>query len=290
MPDEKKYVFMSVKAIRGREATKIAEHQNRGWELVDQSRGVVQTTLNFRRERPTMFGSKAWAAFRELDTKTQLRVGVGAAGLVVALVLAGVIASVLGGNDERAEASAAQTATRTTTQRPTGTQTPTAAVTSQSASATSAPSPSTTSKLYVYTGPRYQVVTIDEDVSNAHLNQYWVYTKAFDYSKSGFRKQVKAIITDVAHREGSDKVIVNVVTDKEIIAAESNATIKSFMDEKGMDYFTSVIAPKEKTDWVAMYVGGFDGNEAKPSDADDAFEISWLAEKIEGVEKWKPRL
>jgi beta-lactam-binding protein with PASTA domain len=143
---------------------------------------------------------------------------------------------------------------------------------------------------YSYQGPRYEIVTVDEDVSNAGLNQYWVYTSKLDYSTDAFKDQVKMIITDIAHKEKTPKLIVQVVTDKEIIQAESNSTIADFMDEKGPDYFKSVIAPKEKTDWVAWYTGGFDPDTAQPSESAAAFEIAWLPEKVQGNEKWKPKV
>jgi hypothetical protein len=148
----------------------------------------------------------------------------------------------------------------------------------------------TPAETYAYRGPRYEIVTVDEDVSNAHLDQYWVYTNEFDYSTDAFRSQVKMIIADIAHREKTAKLIVQVVTDKEIIEAESNSTIAAFMEEHGTDYFQNVIAPKEKTDWVAWYTGGFDPDMAQPSDSAAAFEIAWIAEKIQGTEKWKPEL
>ena len=66
---------------------------------------------------------------------------------------------------------------------------------------------------------------------------------------------------------------MQVVTDKEIIEVESNATIGPFMDEHGGDYFRDVLAPKEKTDWAAWYTGGFDYDAGEPSD--DAFAVEW---------------
>jgi hypothetical protein len=132
-------------------------------------------------------------------------------------------------------------------------------------------------------------VTVDENVSSADLDQYWVYTSKFDYSKDDFRDQVKMIITDIARREETPELIVQVVSDKEIIEAESDATIADFMEEHDLAYFKNVMGPKEAAHWVAWYQGGWDPDTAQPSDSAAAFEITWLAEKIQGVEKWKPQ-
>lgn len=145
-------------------------------------------------------------------------------------------------------------------------------------------------KSYDYQGPQYEVVTVDKNQSAAKLTQYWVYTGKFDYSADAFKDQVKMIIADIAHNEKTAKLIVQVVTDKEIIEAESSSTIARFMNEHGAEYWKSVMVPKEKTDWVAWYTGGFDPETAQPSESAAAFEIAWLAEGVQGTEKWKPAL
>jgi hypothetical protein len=94
-------------------------------------------------------------------------------------------------------------------------------------------------------------------------------------SRTSGKDQVKVIIADIAHKENTDKLLVQVVTDKEIIEAESNSTIADFMDEHGADYFKNVIAPKEKSDWVASYTGGFDPDTGGPSESAAAFEVLW---------------
>ena len=272
-----RFQHQSLKVMRGREARKIAEQKKLGWELHEIIQGRVRTTLNFRRPSPADPFATGWAAFRRLRPGVQLGAGLAALSLLVALPVAAVVA---GGQEDRTEGPGAALPS---------TQTSTAAAPSPSptvaASASPSPSPS---EAYTYTGPEYEVVTIDENVSVANLSQYWVYTDKFDFSSDQFRDEVKQIITDVARREGSAKVIVQVVTDKEIIEAESIATIKSFMTEKGADYFAEVVVPKEKTDWVAWYQGGFDPDLGAPSDDPNTFEIAWIAEQIEGTEKWKP--
>lgn len=48
-----KYEHQSVKVIRGREATKVAEMQNQGWELVSQTQGKLRTEMTFHRVKKT---------------------------------------------------------------------------------------------------------------------------------------------------------------------------------------------------------------------------------------------
>ena len=142
---------------------------------------------------------------------------------------------------------------------------------------------------YVYAGPAYEVVVVDENVSAANLKQHWVYTEKFDVSVATYKDPIKLIISDLVRKEGTDKLIVQVVTDKEIIEAESNATMGRFMEEHGNEYFRDVIAPKEKTDWVAYYTGGFDYDAGKPDD--EAFAIDWwVASDNPESEQWRPQL
>jgi hypothetical protein len=139
-----------------------------------------------------------------------------------------------------------------------------------------------------YEGPPYEIVTVDEKVSNAKLDQYWVYTRKFDYSTAAYKNQVKMIIADIARTKKTNKLIVQVVTDKEIIEAESYSTMKNFMDEHKGDYWKNVMVPKEKSDYVAWYTGGFDGDTGQPSETAVAFEILWRPSSNEEIEKWKP--
>jgi hypothetical protein len=271
------FEFMAVKTIRGREAKKIAEQQNLGWELVGQTQGTLKTTLNFRRRKPVTVFSKAWTSFRALNPKARL--GLVAAAVVILLfpIIAG-IASSVGGGDATPNAE------------PSKSPAPTAAENSEEPATSSVPTPSASpAETYTYEGPPYEIVTVDENVSSADLDQYWVYTSKFDYSKDDFRDQVKMIITDIARREETPELIVQVVSDKEIIEAESDATIADFMEEHDLAYFKNVMGPKEAAHWVAWYQGGWDPDTAQPSDSAAAFEITWLAEKIQGVEKWKPQ-
>ena len=141
---------------------------------------------------------------------------------------------------------------------------------------------------YSYQGPQYEIVTVDRNRTTANLNQYWVYTGKFDYSTEAYKKQVKMIIEDIAHAEGTDKLLVEVVTDKEIAQAESPSTSESFVEEHGTDYFIKAIPQKEKTGWVASYTGGFDPDAGEASDSAKAFEVIWFIAADAEIEKWKP--
>ena len=142
---------------------------------------------------------------------------------------------------------------------------------------------------YVYEGPRYEVITVDENQTQAKLNQHWVLTGEIDYSTDAYKDQVKMIISDIAHAEGTDKFLVEVVTDKEIAQAESPSTFETFVTEHGTDYAINEIPKKEKTGWVASYTGGFDYDAGEPSESADAFEVIWRPYSTSEIEKWRPQ-
>lgn len=88
MPDDIKYEYKSIQAVRGMESRAIAKAQrDGGWELFDQTQGTLRTTLKFRRVKPETSLSKAWGVFRGLAPAKQ-RVVV--AGMAVLLLLAAV--------------------------------------------------------------------------------------------------------------------------------------------------------------------------------------------------------
>ena len=149
--------------------------------------------------------------------------------------------------------------------------------------------PTEDAEAYSYQGPAYEIVTVDDNVGVTGLDQYWVYVSELDVTTDAYRDQVRAIITDIAHLQGTAALMVAVVTDREIIEAESASTIAGFMEEHADDdYFRDVIAPKEATDWVASYTGGYDPGTGEPSDAAAAFEIVWWGYGDIAIEKWSP--
>lgn len=88
MPDDIKYEYRSVQAVRGLESRSIAKEQREGgWELVDQTHGTLRTTLKFRRVKPDTTLSKAWGVFRGLAPAKQRAV---VAGMAILLLLAAV--------------------------------------------------------------------------------------------------------------------------------------------------------------------------------------------------------
>jgi hypothetical protein len=165
----------------------------------------------------------------------------------------------------------------------------------ESAAPTASPSvtpsaePSATAA-YVYSGPDYDVVAIDEDAGSGVLDQYWVLTDDLASDSATYRDQVKAIVSDLAHKLESPDVIVQVVTDPEIIEAESAQTGGDFMNSHDADYWNDVMVPKEKKHWVAWYTGGFDYDESELSDADSAYTITWLPGGKSVDEQWKPSM
>lgn len=143
---------------------------------------------------------------------------------------------------------------------------------------------------YVYEGPEYDVVTVDAGAGMSVLDQYWVLADSLDTSAEDYKDQVKSIVADVAHSAGTEDVIVQVVTDEEIIEAESAATIAEFMDSHDQDYWNEVMTPKEKAHWVASYTGGIDYDESELSDADVAYGIDWWPAGEYEREQWKPQV
>lgn len=149
--------------------------------------------------------------------------------------------------------------------------------------------PTEDAEAYSYEGPAYEIVTIDADFGITGLDQYWVYVSELDVTTDAHRAQVQAIITDIAHTAGTASFIAGIVTDPEIVEAESASTAAAFGAEHSSDnYFRDVVAPKEVTDWVATYTGGFDYDTGAPSDAAEAFEILWWPYGDMEIEKWSP--
>ena len=144
---------------------------------------------------------------------------------------------------------------------------------------------------YTYKGPKYEIV--DSHDTGIGLMQYWVYTKKLDYSTDEYRDQVKAILTDVARNIDNDKVLIDVVTDKEVAYFESFNTYQQYLDEYGWDYMTDIVLPKEEKHWIASYTGGYDEVQSKRSEEDSAYGIYWfIADQTPRddttSEQWRP--
>ena len=271
--DGVRYEFKTVQAVRGTEARSIAKWQTAGWEHLDQKPGSLRTTLQFRRVKPKAFSDyfmDSVAAFSRLRPKARLAL----AGSAAAILVAGTIGVAAGSQDggDNSDVSAASVARSEDASEPT----------LEVAAAAAEP--------YAYQGPRYEIVTIDKDAGMGELDQYWVYTGKLDYSTDAYRDQIKLLIADVARKAQTDELIVQVVTDKEIIEAESNDTISGFMDSHDTDYWNDVMVPKEKSDWVAWYSGGIDHEAGELSDSNTAFGIDWWVAGDAETEKWRPEI
>jgi hypothetical protein len=286
------YQYTTQRVLRGRERAAIEKWTRQGWELDNQVGGVLRTDLTFRRKKPedpwaqlAAAASRVWSAFRGLNPRIQQATAGACAVVVVVLVLF----SVLGGGAEVGSA-------------PTKASGPTIAPTTDSpASIESTPSPKPRATLtpsvaptaavtgqppYTYTGPKYQVVTVDRALGPAKLDQHWVLIKPV--SAARLKTDVKAIVTDIARKAGTDKLMVEVVTSREIAEAEAVSTYERFVEEHGEVYAINRIPEMEKTQWVASYTGGFDPELSEPSDAKGAFEILWRPAATRELEKWRP--
>ena len=165
----------------------------------------------------------------------------------------------------------------------TATTSPTTDVTSEQPSEGTEPAQTP----HTYEGRPYEYVAYA--IVGIGLEEHFVLIDKLDYSTESYKDQIKLIITNVAREQGTSSLIVNVVTDIEIAQLESFPTTEEFYAEHGDDYVNNVVIPKEATDWVASYTGGFDPNTGELSDSDNAFEVIWfIAGENPDIEKWKP--
>lgn len=144
-----------------------------------------------------------------------------------------------------------------------------------------------TSVQYIYEGPSYEIVEVQEDFSIVG-DFYWVLVEPFDYSTDAYRDQMKAIITDVAYKAGTSEFEVSIVTDEDIIEVETNYIAR---EEHGEDWYISALA-KEEANWILWYTGGLDLDTGELSSEDSAYCIDWfIASNTEHEsELWKPEI
>lgn len=139
-----------------------------------------------------------------------------------------------------------------------------------------------------YTGLPYEVVITDESVTPAKLTQYWVVIAPVDLSTDAYKDAVKAIITDLARKDGKAEIMVDVVTSLEIARAASPSATPAFIEEYGEDYFLRTIPELEVDGYIASYAGGFDEDSLEPSISAEAYEIVWRPAASPEFETWKP--
>ncbi|MEV7982589.1 DUF4839 domain-containing protein [Streptomyces sp. NPDC086519] len=109
MADEIKYEYKTVRTVRGTDGLVISKMQKDGWELVEQARGTLRSTLNFRRSKKP----QPW-----------LLIGTAAAVLVILTIVIGVASALSDGGEPKGEPD---TSTAAASEKPSDTPTPTAA-------------------------------------------------------------------------------------------------------------------------------------------------------------------
>lgn len=110
MTDEIKYEYKTVQTVRGTDSRVISKMQGEGWELVEQSQGMLRSTLSFRRPRKPL----PWLLIR---TATAV--------LVVLAIVIGTAAALSNGGEKKDE-SVKPTAAASEEPPATSTPTPTA--------------------------------------------------------------------------------------------------------------------------------------------------------------------
>ncbi|WP_228255271.1 hypothetical protein [Ornithinimicrobium avium] len=285
-----------MQAIRGTEKRAEAKWRKQGWELVSQDPGTLRTQMTFRRTKPKTLGTylaQGYTAFRGLRPKTQRVVAAAVGGLLLVLVTGGIVAATLGDDDSADTASTPTATAAAPTQESAAPSTVTLEAAEESAEDTAAEEERAVAEPepYTYAGPDYETVAVDEDVILGELDQHWVLVRSLDASAEDFEDQVKLIIADVAHEEGTAEISVSVVTDPEIAAYRSGVTGQGFVAEHGQDYVDQVVRPKEQAGYLAWYTGGVDPSSQELSESDAAYEVLWLpASDSPGLENWKPSL
>lgn len=278
--DDVQYLSMTAKTIRGREGATRTKWENQGWQFVSQTQGTLRTELAFRKVKPKGVGARlaqGYAAFRGLKPTTQRALGGGVIGLVGLLIIGGIVAALAGSGDEQPEPTRPAAASEKTSATPEPTEAP-----------ITAPAPPE-AEPYSYNGPKYEVTTVDDNQGPAKLSQYWIHTAPdFDFSKATYKDQVKLIIADIAHEQGTVDFIAHVVTNPEIAEAESPSTYQDFIAKHGNDYAINTIPKLEAEGWIASYTGGFDPDAGTASTDASAYEIIWRPYATGEIETWKP--
>ncbi|MEU9026580.1 DUF4839 domain-containing protein [Streptomyces sp. NPDC048383] len=110
MADEIRYEYKTVQTVRGTDGSVISKLRKDGWELVDQTPGMLRSTLEFRRPKKPL---------------PRLLIGAAIGGFVLLAVVIGVGAAFEGGGGKKDESK--QPAVATASAGPSGTSTPTPA-------------------------------------------------------------------------------------------------------------------------------------------------------------------
>lgn len=142
------YLHQSVKVIRAREASKLAEMQNQGWELVTRSQGTIRTELTFRKVKPKTFASRVrdvvsrgYSAFRQLTPATQRRVLAVVGSVIVVLAIVAVTSMALNDDEDPSAPVATPQTSAESSEVPSESPSPSA---TESPTPTATPTPSAT--------------------------------------------------------------------------------------------------------------------------------------------------
>lgn len=90
MADEIKYEYKTVQTVRGTDGLVISKMQKDGWELVEQSQGMLRCTLDFRRPKKPL---------------PRLLIGTAVGGLVILAIVIGVAAALEDGGEKKDESN-----------------------------------------------------------------------------------------------------------------------------------------------------------------------------------------
>ncbi|WP_346845820.1 DUF4839 domain-containing protein [uncultured Rothia sp.] len=154
------YETKTVKTVRGTEKSFIKKWESQGWELVDQEKGRVQTTLNFRKPK------------KEISPQAII------AGVVIVLILALIfVIGIFTENRQETSAPASvapssaleQPSTSTMTPAPTPTESPVITVENNANFAKIMSTPEDCSEVYAEFTEKYAGQTIEFDGSIAYL-------------------------------------------------------------------------------------------------------------------------
>lgn len=275
-----RYEEKTVRAIRGREQTAIEKAQLEGWEVVRQDTGKLQSTLVLRRPRTTTSVESILDRLPVVGGMSDAHrpvAFIAAALVVLALIITPMAILTSGDMEEAAPTPSAPASESVVAGEPAESSEP---VETQAEENSMPPE--------AYAGPAYEIAETDKDAVLGEQDQVWVYAAALDVESPGLQEDVKLIIEDVAREQGTPNLTVNVVTDREVIAANAVGTGPAFTDEHGMDYYVDVVQPKEATAWVAIYTGGMDMGTVELSTADSAYVLDWWPGGDHESETWKP--
>lgn len=122
----------------------------------------------------------------------------------------------------------------------------------------SSKSSSTRQQKYTYSGPPYEIVYLDE-TGKVWPRSYYIFSDKMNTESPSFEAQVKAVFTDIAHKNNSANFAATIWSNKEVIDWKYPKTALKLMTENGEEYKNRIVALEEKNT-VAMYTSKNDGS------------------------------